>query len=685
MKRRNFLKLTSSAAIGTPFLLNGTVTQAMNNFLDAPINCANINDRVLVIVRLAGANDGLNTVVPISQYNTYANLRPDIRIQNTGVNSYINLDNTLQDNQLSGLHPSLTGFKSLYDSGKLSVINGVGYPTPNLSHFKSENTMFAGKDGTSNNILNSGVFGRYLSALYPGLGGAPTAQSPDPLAIQLGNTNPNLFYGHNHDLGIEYNVSNFQDTFFTNLSKMNSSIQNTEYQELLNYITTVEGAMDTYYNKVQEVFNAGANSSITYPDTDLGKQLKTVARMIQGGSKTKIFQVNLGGFDTHVNQVESGNSHVGTHATLVSDISNSIAAFQNDIEALGINNKIMTVTFSEFGRQVKQNGNLGTDHGTLSPFFVVGSSVEAGVYGSHPIFTDTTSFQYEEKERKYDYRQLFATLMQDWLGADNGIMQEVALHTFSTSSQKIPLINAVANAYPSCLVSSPECEETIKAVKIMDDNGWSYYAASGTIDYLFAIEHLPIENGANTNDFEAEVIINKVCNPFPYNYYAKKDYTRGEGVFVIGEFWNLKIKSGNTNGWVNVRWFTEAILEDNLNTLATEFQENYEASNKSPIFHFLTNELLEFPNHFREDAQGLSLEFTPLLQVEKGTYLTNEYTQYDHVLITNTIIGGSKMIKLTSLTENELRDSEEYAGMIRYNSLTNKIEGFDGVSWKVFH
>jgi len=368
----------------------------------------------------------------------------------SGPNAYINLDTSLADNQLSGLHPSLSAFKSLYDSGKLSIINGVGYPSPNFSHFQSENTMFAGRDGTNNTGLTSGIFGRYLAALNPGLASNPTPQTPDPLAIQMGSLNPNLFYGHTHDIGVEYNITNFQQQLFSTLPPSVFNLpQNSQYQDELDYINVVEAASDTYFNRVQSTFNNGVNSSVTYPNTSLGNQLRTVAKMIQGGSKTKIFQVTLGGFDTHVNQVELGNSHLGRHNNLISNVSNSIKAFQDDIEALGIDDKIMTVTFSEFGRQVRQNGNNGTDHGTLSPFFVIGTSVIPGMLGNHPIFTSTTDFQYNESQRQFDYRQIYATLIQDWLGADDVLMQETQLNEFTSPSKKLPLIQPTLNAYPS--------------------------------------------------------------------------------------------------------------------------------------------------------------------------------------------------------------------------------------------
>lgn len=439
MDKRKFLKLIGTATAGTPFMLNGFSTQAMTQFLDFPISCDGINDRVMVIVRLSGANDGLNTVIPISQYSTYAALRPNIRINETGTGAYIPLDNSQTDAKKVGLHPSMTGFKGLYDNGKLTLINGVSYPSPNYSHFTSENKMFSGKDGTTD--ASDGIIGRYLAAVFPGLAGNPSNERPDPLAIQLGNSNPCLFYGHSHENNIEYNMTSFQGTLFGQLNRIMPP--NSEHQELLDYINGVQNSMDIYYNRVTAVFNSGSNSTVAYPTTDLAKQLKTVARMIKGGSKTKIFQVNLGGFDTHVNQIQSGNTHLGNHATLLATISNAVVAFHADLTALGLEDRVMTTTFSEFGRQVRQNGNLGTDHGDLSPFFVVGSNVNPGILGDHPVFTNTTSFYYNNAtQRRYDYRQIFATLMQDWLGANDYMMTQAELNTFT----KIPLVKNSANA-----------------------------------------------------------------------------------------------------------------------------------------------------------------------------------------------------------------------------------------------
>ncbi len=480
MNRKDFLKLISLAGVGAPFYLNGMPSRFMNQFLDFQLSCDAVNDRALVILRLAGANDGLNTVIPVSQYSTYAALRPTIKINSSGTGSYIPLDSTVSSGKLVGLNPSMTGFKNLYDSGKLLLMNGVGYPNPNYSHFRSENLMFSGKDGSTSSDLLDGIFGRYLGALYPGLAGNPTTLNPDPLAIQMGNLNPCLFYEHTTEKNIEYNMTGFQSSVFSNLNLMNS-----EYNDLLTYVKGVASSMDAYYNRVMQVFNAGNNSTTTYPNSTLGKQLKTVARMIKGGSKTKIFQVNLSGFDTHVNQVQAGSTHLGLHANLLGDIANSVAAFQADIQQLGIADKIMTVTFSEFGRQVRENGSTGTDHGDLAPFFVIGNAAAAGILGDHPVFTNQTSFYYNQNQRRYDYRQIFGSLLQDWLGASTSLMVTSELDYYVTGNQKVDVISNSQKA-------GTVCATTLGTTNVTSEKGIKIYPVPAS-QYVY----VDVENSRN--------------------------------------------------------------------------------------------------------------------------------------------------------------------------------------------
>jgi uncharacterized protein (DUF1501 family) len=191
MQRRQFLKLSSGATVGLGLTTNGIASEFLD-WLRPSTNCIEVSDRVLVVVRLAGANDGLNMVVPLSQYGQYETLRPTIKLNQTGTGALINLDTTQSSNNLVGLHPSMTGFKSLYDSGKLSLIHNVGYPSHNYSHFLSENIMFAGKDGTTDDQVQNGFIGRYLESIFPNLSGNPQPFMQDPLALHFGSSNASL-------------------------------------------------------------------------------------------------------------------------------------------------------------------------------------------------------------------------------------------------------------------------------------------------------------------------------------------------------------------------------------------------------------------------------------------------------------------------------------------------------------
>lgn len=665
MKRADFLKLSGKLGLTAPFFVNGLAARASRwmEGINLPANCMDITDRVVVIVRLGGANDGLNTIIPINQYDLYANIRPSLRINQTGTGSYIHLDHTLPDNKISGLHPSLTGFKSLYDQGQLAILPGVGYPAPNYSHFAGENTMFSGKDGNSNHTLQDGIFGRYLASVFPNLAGNPNNQNRDPLAIHMGSSNPSLFYGHSHENGIEYNITSLQAQLWVTPGFETSAIdipEGSEHQELLDYILFVEKSMDVYYDKVMENFINGNNSTASYPDTDLGRQLKTVARMLKGGSRTKIFQVTLGGFDTHANQVVAGETHTGNHANLLTNLSSALLAFQQDIETLGFADKIMTVTFSEFGRQVRQNANQGTDHGNISPFFVVGKQVQGGMLNSHPVIPDS-GFQYAESERKYDYRQLFATLLQDWLGSDDATMKVAELESFTTPEQKLPIIKTAAMVAPECYVRNfavcNDTAETMVAVAKATENGWTWYAPAGYTGnrYLLGMEHMPAEEGGNTQSFSAEVIFSKkICDPESHPFlHTHKITSPSSGCFVSGYYWNFKLLSGAINGHVHVRFFPLEHYDDALNTAANNYEDEvHPLATPSQLQYVHSMEKpFDFPADFATDAPDLAHPFSLLSTAETGSYLGYPY------------VGFRKISRLhqTGMAALRLMNIEQYA------------------------
>ena len=416
MKRRNFIKLTSTASAIS--LLPSQVTASLNiakSFLDCTIS-----NRKLVLINLAGGNDGLNTIIPINYYDVYSNLRPSIKIPSNGVNSYINLDETLDETQQIGLHPSLTGIKNLYDNDLLRIIQSVGYPSQNKSHFASTDIYSTANDGnTWDNGSNSGWIGRFMESYY-----ADLIQNSYPLGVEIGSKSNSLGFHGESEHGLSVNI-NGQDPsgFYSLISGMAGEPPNnipiSEYGHELEYIIQTDALSNMYSEAISNSFNNGQNA-VSYPDTDISNQLKTVARLISGGLESKVYMVKLSGFDTHFGQNQAENDILGDHNDLLTKLSSAVTAFMNDLSAMNLKNDVVGLTYSEFGRKAAENGSLGTDHGEIAPMFVFGAPVKGGVSGFNPDLNEANENNgYQIQTIQFDYRDTLGTLLQDYLGADN--------------------------------------------------------------------------------------------------------------------------------------------------------------------------------------------------------------------------------------------------------------------------
>ena len=428
MKRREFVKLSSTAsALGLlPFEVSAALKLA-----NSTINC-DVSSRKLVLIELRGGNDGLNTLIPYDNYGYYSSvLRPDIYIPDNNFSNQA-VDISLSSNQQLMFHPALldgqynSGFKGLYQSGMLRILQSVGYPSANKGHFASIDLWSTGNDGNSwNNGKDSGWMGRFMEEAYSNL-----LPSNFPLGIQLGSSNTWLGFHAEHQHGLAMNIEG-QDSenFYTVLNGLSGQApsnipNNSHYGAELQYIVDTDASANIYSQSIQNAFNApGSNNLVTYPDTDLANQLKTVARLMRGGIETKVFMVTIGGFDTHNAQNQGSGDINGRHAELLNEVSTAVDAFVEDVNSDSIGDDIIGITFSEFGRKAKQNGNLGTDHGEIAPMFVFGKPVQGGVSGTNVDLTEATSNNnWQIKTIQHDYRQVFATLMQDFLGADNAVV-----------------------------------------------------------------------------------------------------------------------------------------------------------------------------------------------------------------------------------------------------------------------
>ncbi len=454
MRRRQFIQ-QGMAGVIAPIVLQGLGVRHLAASA-LPASTCDFNDRVLVILYNFGANDIINNTVPLSQFSDYTTHRPDIYLPES---SLITLDDTLGDDKLLGLHPSLSDFKNyFYDNELLAVIQRVGYPTPNRSHFASEDIIFKGAAGTDSfNAIEDGWLGRFLMDRYPTYSGRPFGAELDPLGIILGST-PSTGFHTIDEHAVELNLSG-QDPagFYSVISSLSGEpideIPLSDHGDLLTYMSLIEKSTQVYSQRVTEVFDAGTNQ-ITYPDSDLGDQMKTIARMISGGSRTKVYMARKNGWDTHVNQVVSGSTTTGKHADLLQDVNDTLKAFQEDLDQQGLSDKVLTVVFSEFTRKVVQNGSYGTDHGTISSMYIIGDHVKKGIYGNNLDLSDidaqgaANGLQLEN-----DYRAVWSTVLQDWLGApDTSLQASFPLAPSATILQRpdLQFIEAMETVDPAC-------------------------------------------------------------------------------------------------------------------------------------------------------------------------------------------------------------------------------------------
>lgn len=427
MKRRSFIKnATVSAAIPSLFGTMGIKAFGTSPLLSLLNNAYTDTDHVLVIVRLAGGNDGLNTVIPLDQYSNLSTARANILINENQVLKLNGVTGT-------GLNPAMTGMQTLFNEGKVKIIQGVSYPNQNYSHFRATDIMMSASD--SNQVVSTGWAGRYLSSEYPNYPiGFPNLTMPDPLAIQM-NDITLTFQGQSTLMGITISDPDSPYAFFTdpNQASLPANMANE-----LSYLQTVAKQADKYGGGVKAAYDKAANT-VTYPtNNQLSPQLSKIARMIKGGLKTRVYMVQMGSFDTHVNQVVATDHATGSQANLLQQLSDAMLAFQRDLEGLKIQDRVLTMTFSEFGRRIKSNGSGGTDHGAAYPMFVVGSKLKGGMLGVNatiPANADVNA----NLPMQYDFRSVYGSLLKDWFCINATDLNTVMLGS-AAGLQNLPIV-----------------------------------------------------------------------------------------------------------------------------------------------------------------------------------------------------------------------------------------------------
>jgi uncharacterized protein (DUF1501 family) len=375
------------------------------------------DNTILVVLQLAGGNDGLNTVVPVTN-DHYHKARPVLALKN-------NLHRLTDE---FSLHPGLAAFKELYDAGQLGIVHGVGYPNPNRSHFRSTEIWHTASD--SNRFEKYGWLGRYFDNACKGsdptIGlsvGRQTPQAftgPRPLGISLDN--PETYRMAGHDTPEMDEMAGSQE-FMSRLNgaeglgaDSNSGVTigsvPGKVQSQLSALDFLERtALDAQISSEQILkVSRQAKNQASYPASQIANSFKLVARLIAGGLSTRVYYVSQGGYDTHTNQA-------GAHERLLRDFASAVKAFTDDLKAQGNADRVLLMTFSEFGRRVSQNANGGTDHGAAAPLFLVGPKLKAGLFGQFPSLAPKDLHNGDPKYT-VDFRSIYAGILQGWLKTD---------------------------------------------------------------------------------------------------------------------------------------------------------------------------------------------------------------------------------------------------------------------------
>lgn len=420
MQRRNFIK-SAGAAVSMPLFLNGMSLTAMSkssifNFINPD------TDRILVLIQLNGGNDGLNMVIPRDQYDGLAAVRGNIMVPEGEV---IRLTDKV------GLHPAMKSLEVLYNESRAGFVQSVGYPDQNRSHFRGIDIWTSGSPASES--WTTGWMGRYLDTVVPDYPeGYPNETYPHPFAITMGSIVSETCQG----IAANYSMT-LDDPFnlFPLFEDDENAYPNTPYGDELDYLRLAIEQTNDYGDKITEAALRGKNRAEYNDKNRIAQQLKNVALLISGGLQTKVYIVSMGGFDTHANQVQEGQTVIGNHATLLEKLSNAIATFQNDLRAQGLEQRVIGMTFSEFGRKIKSNDSFGTDHGTAAPLILFGSCVNPVITGDNPeISTDTDSS--EGLPMAVDFRDVYGSILTDWFEVEETKVRELMYAEF----QKLPIL-----------------------------------------------------------------------------------------------------------------------------------------------------------------------------------------------------------------------------------------------------
>ena len=408
--RRSFLQAMGIAGSGSMMLGANMLTASGPSPLTAAIAAAE-TDKILILIRLSGGNDGLSTVIPMEQYDSYANARPNI---------YIPESKVLKLTDEFGVPSYMTGLEPMWGDGQFKAVHGVGYQNQSLSHFTGSD-IFANTDLTTTGFqgLNTGWMGRHFENIYPDYLINPPAA---PAAIQIGQFGSLVFQGDETNYAfVTSNIDQLEEIAESGLqySLDDTLFGNCMYGDQLKFLRGVANTTYEYSGLINEAYERGQNQ-VEYQDNGFARQLALLARLIKGNLGTKVYMISMGGFDTHGNQPLA-------HERLMTNLSVAIDNFYDDLGFTQQDDKVLSMTFSEFGRRIFENGSNGTDHGKAAPTLFFGSGLNGSAFvGDHPTLDNPDGRG--NLEYTMDFRDLYATVLAEWLCVDIPLVEQHLLN-----------------------------------------------------------------------------------------------------------------------------------------------------------------------------------------------------------------------------------------------------------------
>lgn len=410
MDRRKFINTVSAGVISAPAIFRSETFASQIE----PLLQNSETDRVMVYIDLSGGCDGLNMLPPLEQYEELKKYRENIILPE---NQILRLDSE------TGMHPSMPHLYQMFQQKELSIVHGVSYPEPNMSHFRSREILWSGSN--SKDYVETGWMGRSLNVDHPIFPDEyPNSEFSEPIALSFNSKTSLITQGPNSNFATVSNNPNKLSSFKQdNISTYTAD--DGRYAEELDFLRTSQRLSVAYNQNLYDSYRSGPE--IGKGNSGLGTDLKDVVRLIKAGSKTKIYVLTQGGYDTHKGQVISGDATLGKHADLLGELSEAIGTFMQDLKDQNIDKKVIGLVSTEFGRRIMSNASLGCDHGHAAPWLLFGTPTTGQIFGKGSVLPNVVDKK-SNVPMQHDHRDIYSSLLKDWFQLPKASVDSMFTH-----------------------------------------------------------------------------------------------------------------------------------------------------------------------------------------------------------------------------------------------------------------